>query len=129
MAKLFGGGCILLNVPLGLGDSFKGVVSTLKPAAGAKGVLDAAAIGQSLLETIIEMDEAVTERYFEGQQPSDDEIARLMVEAVATGHLIPIVCTSGKAEIGLTELLDAFALCGLPPNRIPRSARNGSLHR
>ncbi|MBI3466071.1 MAG: elongation factor G [Planctomycetes bacterium] len=125
--KLFGSGCIVLNVPRGLGDAFKGVINTLKPSSDTQGaVVDAAAAGQALLETIIEMDEVVTERYFEGQQPTDEEVARLMVEAVATGHLIPIVCTSGKAEVGLTEMLDAFALCGLPPNRIQRTARNAA---
>lgn len=125
--KLFGSGSILLNVPRGLGDEFKGVISTLKPPADVKGaLLDAAAIGQTLLETIIEMDEAVTERYFDGQQPTDEEVARLMVDAVATGHLIPIVCTSGKTEAGLVEMLDAFALCALPPNRIQRTARNAA---
>ena len=37
-------------------------------------MVDPAEITESLLETIIEVDEAVTERYFEGTPPTDEEI-------------------------------------------------------
>ncbi len=36
------------------------------------------------------------ERYFEGTPPSEEEISRLIVKAVAQGTLIPMVCVSGK---------------------------------
>ena len=65
---------MLLNVPLGQGADFRGVASTLKPPADAAGALiDPAEIGESLLESIIEVDEAVMERYFEGTPPSEEE--------------------------------------------------------
>ena len=41
----------------------------------------------ALIESIIEVDEEVIERYFEGKLPTDEEIARLIVEAVAAGHV------------------------------------------
>src|SRR5438309_2095540 len=83
------------------------VDSTLRPPAGAaKALVDPGSISQSLIESTIEVDDAVTERYFEGQQPTDEELARLIVTSIAAGNLIPIVCVSGKTEIGLKELLD-----------------------
>ncbi len=75
---------------------------------------------ESLIETIIEVDDEVTERYFEGTLPTEDELSRLIVEAVAAGSLIPIVCVSAKTGVGMTELLDALAQCALPPDKIAR---------
>jgi elongation factor G len=123
--ELFGKGCVLLNVPLGQGADFRGVAGTLKPPADTAGALiDPSEISESLLETIIEVDEAVTERYFEGTQPTEEEIARLIVKAVAQGSLIPMVCVSGKTGVGLPELIDALGLCALPPDAIVRTAKN-----
>ena len=115
--SLFGKGCVPLNVPLGSGANFKGVASTLKLGGNSTGALiDPAEINQSLIEAIVEVDEEVMNRYFEGKLPSEAEIGHLFDLAIAHGTLIPIVCTAGKPGIGLNELLEAFALCGLPPD-------------
>ena len=125
--ELFGKTCILLNVPLGQGHELRGVAGTLKPPADTAGALvDPGEISQSLLETIIEVDEAVTERYFEGTPPTDLELAWLIPKAVAEGSLIPMVCVSGKSGIGFPELLDALALCALPPTLLKRTATNAA---
>ncbi|MBN1394536.1 MAG: elongation factor G [Pirellulales bacterium] len=125
--ELFGPACVLLNVPLGHGSNFSGVAGTLKPPAEAPGALvDPKKISQPLLESIIEADEAVMERYFEGAPPTDEEIAQLIVKAVAQETLVPVVCASGKTGVGLPELIDALALCGLPPDAIARTARNSA---
>ncbi len=123
--ELFGKACVLVNVPLGHGAEFRGVASTLKPPADAAGALvNPSEISESLLETIIEVDEAVTERYFEGTPPSDEEVSRLIVKAVAQGSLIPMLCVSGKTGVGLPELIEALGLCALPPDAIKRTAKN-----
>ena len=84
--ELFGTGCVLLNVPLGHGADFRGVASTLKPPDDTAGALvDPAEISESLMESIIEVDEEVMERYFEGTPPTDEELSRLIVRAVAEG--------------------------------------------
>ncbi|MEN6458966.1 MAG: elongation factor G [Thermoguttaceae bacterium] len=125
--ELFGKGCVLFNVPLGQGAEFRGVASTLKPPADTTGALvDPAEVSESLLESIIEVDEAVTERYFEGTPPTDEEIAQLIDKAVAQGSLVPIVCVSGKTTVGVPELLDALALCALPPSAVVRKAKNAA---
>jgi len=123
--EVFGNACVLLNVPLGHGADFRGVAATLKAPDDTDGALiDPAEISESLLESIIEVDEEVMERYFEGAQPTEEERSRLIVQAVAEGSLIPMVCTSGKTEGGVEELLDALAMCALPPNVLPRTARD-----
>jgi elongation factor G len=124
--ELWGPRCVLLNVPVGHGADFRGVVSTLRPPDDAAGALiDPQEIHIPLIESIIEVDEAVMERYFEGQTPNDEELSRLIVRAIAAGTLIPIVCCSGKKDIGLAELLDAIAQFGLSPCDVPRKATKG----
>lgn len=125
--EMWGGRCVLLNVPIGHGADFKGVVSTLHVPDDTTGALvDPKEISEPLLESIIEVDEEVMERYFEGRMPSDDELSRLIVRAVKEGTLIPIVCCSAKTQVGLAEVLDAIALCGLSPADLPRTAtKNG----
>jgi elongation factor G len=125
--ELFGKACVLLNVPLGHGADFRGVASVLKPPADAAGALiDPSELSESLLETIIEVDEQVTERYFEGTPPTDEEVSRLIVRAVAEGSLVPMVCVSGKTGAGLPELIDALSLCALPPDALVRTAKNAA---
>ena len=120
---MFGKSCQLLNVPLGQGADFRGVASTLKVPADTQGALvDPNEIHTSLIESIIEVDEDVMTRYFDGVEPSDEELARLIVHAVAGGTLIPIVCCSAKTGVGVKELLDALVFCGLPPNAVHRTA-------
>jgi elongation factor G len=122
--ETFGNGCVLLNVPIGLGDSLTGVASTLNPPVDAAGaVIDPKSISESLVESIIEVDEAVMERYFEGQMPSADELSKLLVDAIAAGTLTPIVCTSVKKGVGVNELMDVLAAAALPPTAIARKAK------
>lgn len=121
--SLFGKACIPLNVPIGSGADFKGVASTLKVSGATPGALvDPAEINQALIESIVEMDEEVMSRYFEGTMPTEEELPRLFDEAIAHGSLIPIVCVAGKSGIGVKELIDALALCGLPPDEVARKA-------
>jgi elongation factor G len=123
--ELFGNACIPYNVPRGVGTDFKGVISALAPPEDTGGALvDVAATREALIEAIIEVDDEVTERYFEGQLPTSDELARLTPEAVAKGSLIPIVSVSSKTGVGMPELLDALATCALPADKIARNGRN-----
>jgi elongation factor G len=121
--ETFGNGCVLLNVPLGLGESLKGVASTLKPPASADGAaVDPREVNESLIESIIEVDEKMMERYFEGEIPSTEELSKLMVQAIAAGTLTPIVCVSTKKGVGVAELLEVLATAALPPTAVPRKA-------
>ena len=124
--EMWGPQCVLLNVPIGIGDDFRGVASTLKVADDTSGaVLEPREISEPLIESIIEVDDQVMERYFEGQPPTDKELSCLIVQAVRAGTLIPIVCCSAKSHIGVIELLDAVAMCGLAPTDLPRTTLSG----
>jgi elongation factor G len=125
--EVFGNSCALLNVPLGLGDSLRGIASTLNiPDDVQDAAIDPTDIHETLIESIIEADEEVMERYFEGEMPSDDDLKRLMVQAIASGSLTPIISVSSKNEVGIDELMDVLADQTLPPSAIERTAlQNG----
>jgi elongation factor G len=122
--EVFGTQCALFNVPVGHGHELKGVVSTLdvpKDTAGA--LIDPASLSESVMESIIEADETVMEKYLEGELPSREELQRLCAEAVRQGTLTPIVCVSTKTGVGLDELLAVLLQASLPPNAIVRTAK------
>jgi elongation factor G len=121
--NMWGAQCVLLNVPVGQGTDLKGVVSTLRVPDDAAGALvEPSEINGPLMESIIEVDEEVMERYFEGQQPTDDELSKLIVRAITEGSLVPILCCSGKTGVGLPELMDALAQCAPSPVDLNRTA-------
>ena len=121
--EIFGNECALLNVPLGLSADLRGVASTLQLPADTEGaVVDPVAIHEALTESIIEVDEEVMERYFEGEMPSDQQRAELMTQAIADGTLVPIVCVSTNQGVGVTELMDVLITAALPPTAVQRTA-------
>ena len=123
--ELFGKACIPFNVPIGHGASFKGVASALTPPASSDGALvDPKSVYESLIEAIIEVDDGATERYFEGTMPTAEEVARLLPESIAAGSLIPVLVVSARTGVGMSELLDALAVCALSPDKVMRSGKN-----
>jgi elongation factor G len=122
--EVFGNECVPLNVPIGHGADFRGVTGTLRLAddnAGA--VVDPSEIHESLIESIVMADEEVMERYLDGSPPTDEELSRLITQAIAEGTLVPIVCLSAKKGPGTQELLDALAMCALAPSQVKRTAK------
>lgn len=125
--EMFGPACVPYNVPIGSGHDFKGVASVLHPPADTAGALaDPKALSDKLLESIIEIDEEVTAKYFDGEVPDDAHLAELTARAVAGGTLIPILCCAGKSDIGVSELMDALAVCAPSPLLVPRKATDAS---
>ena len=123
LKETFGSGCIPLNVPIGIGDTLSGVVNTLKIPKNVDGaIVDPQPIHEALVESIIEVDEKLMERYFEGEMPSDEELSDLLANAVAAGTLTPIVCVSAKKHVGVAELLDLLTIAALSPAAVARHA-------
>lgn len=126
--EMFGAACVPLNVPVGIGEDFSGVVSTLKvPDTVPDGVQASPAdINQTLMDAIVEADEALMERFLEGEELSPQEVAGGVSKAIAAGTLIPILCASSKNDVGVSEFLDALATIALAPAEVKRTAKNGA---
>ena len=124
--EVFGPQCVLFNVPVGNGAELKGVACTISGEAVDGAVLDIGPLSERAMESIIEVDDEVMEKYFEGEIPSSDVLMRLAAEGVAKGTLTPVVCVSAKLGVGLQELMDLLAAVGAPPTLVERTAaRNG----
>jgi len=116
-----------LNVPVGTGGDFSGVISTLDvPSDVPDGVeLDPSEVNQSLMDSIVEADEELMERYLEGEALSQEELSSGVSTAIASGTLIPIFCSSSKTDVGVDEFLSGLVSCSLAPGDVERTASAG----
>ncbi len=122
--SVFGQEAALFNVPIGHGADFSGVVDVLNPTEAAGALIDPNDLHESLIESIVSVDDAAMERYFEGELPNAEEMAKLIAKGVKDEVLIPVFCVSAKTGVGVKELLSALAAFALPSNVIERTAKN-----
>ena len=125
--EAFGRACVPLNVPVGTGGDFSGVISTLDvPSDVPDGVeLDPSEVNQSLMDSIVEADEELIERYLEEEALSQEELSSGVSTAIASGTLIPIFCSSSKTDVGVDEFLSGLVSCSLAPGDVERTASAG----
>ena len=122
----FGQACVPISFPRLDNGAIVGVIDILDEKADTSNApIDPAIYKESLVEAAIEADEVWMERYFEGEVPTNEDLKSLIPKAVANGTLIPVVCCSIKKAVGISELLDAMALCSLPPSMVHRKAKSG----
>lgn len=101
--------CVPLVTPDSSGPSFSKVESFL----GGSSNSDAAS---ALVESIVESDEALMERYLEGEQISAEELGGQLQKAVCARELFPVLATSAEKDIGVSELLSALVHYTPPSN-------------
>ncbi|MGH9020237.1 MAG: elongation factor G [Acidimicrobiales bacterium] len=125
LEKLVGPALAPMELPIGLGASFSGVVDLLaddaityasgRPVHGPVPAELAELehrVRDSLLEAIVVGDDSMTERYLEGDVPSMDELEGVMGSLMAEGRIFPVTCASATGAIGvdrLVSLLDEVA--------------------
>lgn len=115
---------IPLSIPIGEGDSFKGVVDliSLKAFITENGkaveteipaeVKDKAEeYRKKLVEKVAESDDALLEKYLEGGDITTDEIIKGIREGSLTRRFIPVACGSATLNIGVAQALDNILLC------------------
>jgi len=116
-----------LQLPIGEGPAFKGVVDLLHMEArlGEKGDkapipadMQAAAdeARAALVEAAAEGDDELIMKFLEGEELSGEEVARGLKEAVLSGAVVPILYTAGETGVGVDALLDAFVELLPAPN-------------
>ena len=105
----FGKQCIPMTLPVGQGQDFQGVVNVLTGSEAApEGVIgDAAAAHDLLMETALEADDAMLEKYLEGETIGTEDLKGVVLRAIVQGKVVPILVVNGKKCLGVEEVLDA----------------------
>jgi elongation factor G len=101
--ETFGSQCRCANLPSADRNS---VIDCIANGSGSSPVMDVAEAHTQLIESVIEADDALMERYLGGEEIPAEQIASGFVKALAAGTLVPIVFTDAKHEVGVKELLD-----------------------
>jgi len=133
--RALGGRPVLLQLPIGTEGAFTGVVDVLAGRAalyqGDSGTMKSeevpadmtdalAAAREAIVEAVAESDDALLERYLEGETIGDDELRAALRAGTLAGTLVPVFCGAGSRGIGMHPLLDAVvALLPSPAERPP----------
>jgi len=115
-----------LTIPIGQGDSFRGVINVLKNKAfitsGGKVTEEAVpaemedTVGkmrQKLMDFAAESDDSLLEKFFESGELSDEELVKGLSAGCLSGTFVPLVAVSATENIGVRQLLD-FIVSMLP---------------
>ncbi len=62
-----------------------------------------------LLEAVAEVSDELMEKYFAGEEFSEDEIKMALRTGIKDGTVVPVICGSVLAKIGITHLLNTIA--------------------
>jgi elongation factor G len=101
----FGKECLPINLPANGG---KTVVDCFFSPAGESDFSSVAAAHQALIDQVVEVDEALMEKYLEQGEVSPEQLHAPFEQALREGHLIPVCFVSAKNGAGVAELLDVF---------------------
>lgn len=88
-------------LPIGSADKFSGVTDVLKGEdSDAK---------EALIEAAVEMDDALMEKYLEGETIPEADIERTLKQAIAAKRIMPVFAVSSTMNIGVKEFMDFVA--------------------
>lgn len=115
----FGKGVVPLQIPVGSQQNFKGIVDLLtmtvktddkSPAQEIPAELrdEAQAQRDALIETVVELDDELINKYLEGEEISNEELQRVLRGGVKARSLFPVLCGSALANKAVSDLLDAI---------------------
>ena len=127
--------CVAIQLPIGSEHELTGVVDLLHNCAyldpgGARegepvaipeemaGVV--AEYREKLLDSVVETDEALMERYLGGEELDPVDVAAALKSAVTTDQLYPVACGVATTNLGTHALLDLLV------EGVPSPARKGS---
>jgi len=114
-----------IQIPIGAEDNFKGVVDLVKmkalvwedeAALGSKYEIEdipaelmdkAQEYREKLIEAVAETDEELMEKYFAGEELTEEEIKKAIKKATLDLEIVPMLCGTAFKNKGVQPLLDA----------------------
>src|SRR5439155_812465 len=104
--ETFGPECLPINLPAQKG---KAIVECLLNTEGDSDFDTVKRCHAAMLDSIVEMDENLMEKYLGGEEPEYVALHAPFEKAMDEGHVVPILFTDAKSGVGVAELLDAIA--------------------
>src|ERR687891_1130420 len=126
---------VAVHLPIGAEHELTGIVDLLHMTAytspegereSATGEIPAdmadqvAEYREKLLDSVVETDEGLMERYLDGQELSTEEVAHALKDAVTRGEVFPVACGVASKNLGTTALLDLLV------EGVPSPAKKGT---
>ncbi len=119
-----GGNGVPIQLPIGAEDAFEGIIDLItmkeylfkdETMGAAYDVADvraelleeAQAAREHMLESVVETDDVLMEKYFGGEEISDEEIRKAIRTATIGGIIVPVLCGTAFKNKGIQPLLDA----------------------
>jgi elongation factor G len=116
---------IPINLPIGEGDLFVGVIDLIKFKArmfreeSFGSIFDEISIPQDLLEiatkfrtqmleAVSDVDDTLLEKYLEGKEISEEEVKNVLRRATIDLKIVPVLCGSSFKNKGVQKLLDSI---------------------
>ncbi|MEO7021052.1 MAG: elongation factor G [Ktedonobacteraceae bacterium] len=122
LRQQFGLKVVPLQIPIGEQAGFKGVVDLVSQKGytfeGGNKVQEVPiptdlqdsvkTYREQLIESAVESDDALMEKFLEGETLSDEEVLSVVKKGTRSGQLIPVLCGSASKNVGVQTLLDAL---------------------
>ncbi|MFP4016934.1 MAG: elongation factor G [Halanaerobiales bacterium] len=118
----FDGKFIPIAIPDGSGENYKGIVDLLQEKAyllenGEEKKVEIPEdhidkleqIEMEMLESVVELDDKLMEKYFADEEISSKELVRGLHEAITRGEIIPVFAGSAVNNSGINLLIDYLA--------------------
>ena len=113
-----------IQLPVGAEDTFRGIIDLLEMKADiyydemgkdmrVEEIPDdmkelAQKYHDQLIESVAEMDDALMEKYFAGEELTIDELKATIRKATIANEMVPVVCGTSYRNKGVQKLLDAI---------------------
>ena len=138
-----GGNGVPIQLPIGAEDNFEGIIDlvTMKEylfkdeTMGADyeivdiraELVDAAQTAREhMIESVVETDDELMEKYFGGEEISEEEIKKALRAATIEGTVVPVLCGTAFKNKGIQPLLDAVVAYMPSPVDINGGKVNGT---
>ncbi|TAL18450.1 elongation factor G [bacterium] len=141
LRKHFEANFVKIMLPIGEAAGFKGYIDLIKNKAvafadesgkGVEGPIpanladEAAAARDAMIEGLVETDETLMEKFFDGQDISTEELSKALRTGMVSGQIVPVMVAVGPKAIGATAILDVInAAFPSPADRAPVETKEG----
>jgi elongation factor G len=135
LKETFGTGIAPLQVPIGVEHELSGVANlvgneayTYEPDAlrATKVALpdsvkqEVEDLHTALVEAVVETDDEMLEKYFEGEEPSGEQLISGMHRGMVEGNAFPVLCGSATKMVGVDRLAQFIVDYGPRPSERPQ---------